>query len=85
MIVFSDHHQRILDHGRAFVEQKIIREAEAVEALHEMHEAGDDEDIRLAKEAHSHAVLMTSAAFLELYGSLLDIAREEVAMEQVAA
>lgn len=80
-ITFSNQHQRILDAGRAMVEQKILLEAEAVEALHEMHLVGDPENIRLAEEAHKHATFMTSAAFLELYCDLRSIARDEIEAE----
>lgn len=82
---FSPANQALIDTGRRFIEQKVIREAEAVEARHEMHLNGDAENCRLAEEAFRHANLMTSAAFLEMFGIFLDLARAEVAAERMQA
>lgn len=80
-IVFSPQHQLVIDAGRALLTQKILREAETVEVLHEMHLNGDAENIRLAEEAHRHAALMTNAAMLECYLDMKAVARDEIEAE----
>lgn len=80
-IVFSEPHQRVIDAGRALLTQKILREAETCEVLHEMHLNGDAENIRLAEEAHKHAALMVNAAMLECYLDMKSIARDEIEAE----
>lgn len=80
-IIFSPQHQQVIDAGRALLTQKILREAETCEVLHEMHLNGDAENVRLAEEAHKHAALMTSAAMLELYQDMKVVARDEIEAE----
>lgn len=84
---FSPANQALIDQGRALVTQKIGREADAIDARHELLTSDEEnpEGVRLAGDAYAHARLMVDAAFLELYGIFLDLARAEVAAEQQQA
>lgn len=82
-IEFAPEHQAMIDKCRALLTQKIIREAETVRVLHEIHidPSSDPERIRLATEAMQHAQTMTAAAVMEFALDMRQIARDELEKE----
>lgn len=80
-IELSEQHEALVTKGRAFIEQKVLLEADKQDALREAQADGNAETIRLAQEAVDHAELMTAASFMELYLEFRLMAREEIAAE----